>query len=449
MDGAPSSSERSVSTACAQVREECLFKESVKARSSHRTWLGPSRTAPCGKSLARLYLGSTSLCRTPGSSSALFPVPRCWGRWRAAFGDSRVSPPPWQDGVVSPDSNTHKTTQGPFSHAARSPVPMVPHRTDPNPQLFPSQRGRCPFKSCRPPLRAPLPAALIGRPRRRSPPVPVSATLPCWRQSQPPFPLIGPRRQCLWRPLARARPAPPSWGRATPSPAWPLLIGREGSARARWLAAARAAGCAARAGRGAEAAAGQARGVRPAEDGPGAGAAAQRARPDRECRPRDRGRQRPREGTGGKGRDPERPRQRGRGAALGRGRARPGMPVGPVPLCPGQVCPGRPGQRLRGRDGPGAQLPSAGRPWQSGPGAAVARRRCPGCAGRSLRLRGCPCRGWREGKSGKQRWRLGEGRVSVALRSGRRETIERESRSGSSLRGQPEVGRAQSSIFPA
>lgn len=67
--------------------------------------------------------------------------------------------------------NTH--TQ---QHTLLSPMPRG---AGPAPQPFPSRRSRCSFKSCRPPLRAPLPAALIGRPGRRSPPVPVSATLPC------------------------------------------------------------------------------------------------------------------------------------------------------------------------------------------------------------------------------------------------------------------------------
>lgn len=269
-----------------------------------------------------------------------------WDRRRAALGWFS----PWQDKIVSSDSNAHKITYGPFSHTVPStwPMPIKPHRTSPTPQPSPSQCSRCPFKSCRPPLRASLPAAFIGRPGRRSPPVPVSATLPCWRQSLPSCSLIGPCRKCLWRRLARARSAPHSGGRATPSPAWPLLIGREGLPRARRLAAAWAAGWAAQMGRGAEAAAGLARGVCPAEDGPGVRAAAQRARTDRECQWKDWGRERQREE-----RDQERPRQRGRDVALGRGRARPGMPVGPVPFCPALVCPARPGQELRDRDRPG------------------------------------------------------------------------------------------------
>lgn len=273
------------------------IEASLIAQDSHRTQLGSSSTAPCGKSLASLYLCSPFRSRRLTAEDVvlhcwgLSRIPG-WGRRRAALGWFS----PWQDEIVSSDSNAHKITQGPFSHTVPStwPEPMMPHRTNPPPQPSPSQCSRCPFKSCRPPLLAPLPSAFIGRPGRRSPPVPVSATLPCWRQSLPLCFLIGPCRQCLWRRLARARSAPHSGGRATPSPAWPLLIGHEGLPRARRLAAAWAAGWAAQMGSGAEAVAGLARGVRSAEDGPGARAAAPCAQTDRECRWRGWGQERPR-----------------------------------------------------------------------------------------------------------------------------------------------------------
>lgn len=153
--------------------------------------VGSSWTAPCSKPLANLISARRSvperrLPRARGSSSVhkrCSALPRALTHPAAQLGEGQRSghSRPGRTGLFHLTA-TH-TNARPFLTRGPFPFPgaggAAQHRPNATTHPVPSRRGRGPFKRCHPPLRAPLPASLIGRPGCRSPPVPVSATLPC------------------------------------------------------------------------------------------------------------------------------------------------------------------------------------------------------------------------------------------------------------------------------